>query len=61
MSREKCVVCRREKSFPSEGRYISGDWVEDKWIPKKYWNKWVCGWGCYRDIFKKEKDNVYKV
>ena len=49
---EKCIVCKREKTFPTEGRYINGDWDDDKHIAKKYWGKWICSYKCYDELVK---------
>jgi len=51
---EKCVVCSRKKSSPSEGRYIDGSWRDDYKIPEKFQNKWVCSYRCYEKLLGKD-------
>lgn len=52
MERVRCIVCKRKKIVPSEGRIIDGSWVYDKFISKRFWYKWICSFGCYRKLIK---------
>ena len=55
----RCVVCGRKKTFPTEGRFIDGSWVNDNKLPEKYRNKWVCSYACYEKLFPTEIEKTF--
>ena len=52
--KERCVYCKRERLFPTEGRTIDGSWVGDRYLCK-YEGKWVCSYRCYYKLLEKSK------
>ena len=48
----RCVACERKQLSPGEGRVIDGSWADDAKV-KKYRGKWVCGYGCYRELIER--------
>jgi hypothetical protein len=45
-----CIVCRREKTFPTEGRVIDMSWSDDVHVPEYLIGKWVCCYNCYAKV-----------
>jgi len=58
-NKTRCVVCGRKKTFPEEGRFIDGSWENDRNVPEKYRNKWVCSYACYEKLFPTEIEKVF--
>ena len=57
MTKVRCVYCKREKLFPTEGRIIDGSWMRDNYL-SKYKGKWVCSYRCYQELLNSIKKEV---
>ena len=51
----KCHRCGRLMVVSNEGRFASGDWAEDKNLPKEAIGKWFCSFTCYWETLRRRR------
>jgi len=58
-NKTRCVVCGRKRTSLITGHFIDGSWENDRNVPEKYRNKWVCSYACYEKLFPTEIEKVF--